>query len=140
MVLRRQLGDVEDQVRCGNSLFEFADDVNADHVRGQKVNRLAEHARLCFDTADSPAKDAEAVDHRCMRVRADESVRVVEAVVLLNNFGEIFKVHLVTDAYAGRDHVESAEALHAPFQESVPGVIALDFHVQVRCKDSGLPK
>ena len=31
----------------------------------------------------------------------------------------------------GRDHVESAEALHAPFQESVPGIIALDFHIQV---------
>ena len=38
----------------------------------------------------------------------------------------------MADAYAGRDHVESAEALHAPFQEPVPGVIALDFHVQVQ--------
>ena len=48
--------------------------MHADDVRRQEINRLPEHARLGFDAADAPADNAEAVDHRRVRIGADERV------------------------------------------------------------------
>ena len=39
-------------------------------------HRLAEHRRLGLDAADAPAQHAQAVDHRGVRVGADERVGV----------------------------------------------------------------
>ena len=54
-----------------------AGQMHADHVRREKINRLAEHARLGFDAADAPADDADAVDHGRVRIGADQRVRVI---------------------------------------------------------------
>ena len=48
-----------------------ADDLGDEHGDG-----LAEHGGLCLDAADTPAKDAEAVDHGGVGVGADEGVWV----------------------------------------------------------------
>ena len=54
--------------------------MHAHDIRREKINRLAEHARLGFDAADAPADDAQAVDHRRVRIRADERVGIINAV------------------------------------------------------------
>ena len=54
-----------------------AGEMNADDIGREKINRLAEHARLGFDAADAPADDAEAVDHRRVRIGADERVGIM---------------------------------------------------------------
>ena len=51
-----------------------SDDLRHDHVDG-----LAEHARFGLDAADAPADDAESVDHRRVRVGADERVGIRDA-------------------------------------------------------------
>ncbi len=38
--------------------------------------RLAEHGRLGLDAADAPAEHGEAVDHRGMRIGADQRVGI----------------------------------------------------------------
>src|ERR1051326_6952469 len=57
-------------------------EVDADDARRKKVPRLPQHPRLGLDPADAPADDAESVDHRRVRVGADERVGVPDAVLL----------------------------------------------------------
>ena len=51
-----------------------AGEPDADDQRGEHVERLAEHDRLGLDAADAPAEHAERVDHRRVRVGADQRV------------------------------------------------------------------
>ena len=55
---------------------QFAVQLEPDDLRNQHRHRLAEHRGLGLDAADAPAEHAEAVDHRRVRVGADERVRV----------------------------------------------------------------
>ena len=50
--------------------------MHAHHIRRQEIDRLAQHARLGLDAADAPADDAQAVDHRRVRIRADQRVGI----------------------------------------------------------------
>ncbi len=67
----------------------------------------------------------------------DERIRVVHGVaavgLLVNAACEVFQVHLVDDADAGRHDLECVERLHAPLHELIALVVALEFqfHVQV---------
>ncbi len=53
-----------------------AGELEADDLRHEHRDRLAEHRGLGFDPADAPAEHAEAVDHRRVRIGADERVRI----------------------------------------------------------------
>ena len=55
---------------------QLAVELEADHLRQQHRDRLAEHRRLGLDPADAPAEHAEAVDHRRVGVGADQGVGV----------------------------------------------------------------
>ena len=55
--------------------LQRAGQAHADDVRRQQRQRLVEHRRLGLDAADAPAEHAEPVDHRGVRVGADERVR-----------------------------------------------------------------
>ena len=72
----------------------------ADDLRHEHRERLAEHRRLGLDPADAPAEHAEPVDHRRVRVGADERVREGDAVAVLDDAREVLEVHLVADAGA----------------------------------------
>ena len=56
--------------------WQLARQPEADDLRDQHRDRLAEHRRLGLDAADAPAEHAEAVDHRRVRVGADQRVRI----------------------------------------------------------------
>ena len=71
---------VQHQVGRRHAFAQAPVQVHADHVRRQEIDRLAEHARLGLDAADAPADDADAVDHRRVRVGADQRVGIVDAV------------------------------------------------------------
>ena len=55
---------------------QIAVQLEADHARDEHRNRLAEHGGLGLDAADAPADDADAVDHRGVRIGADAGVGV----------------------------------------------------------------
>ena len=85
---------------------------------------LAEHRGLGLDPANAPAQHAEAVDHRRVRVGADQRVRERLAVARLDNAREVLEVHLVADAGVGRHHAEVVERRLAPAQERVALAVA----------------
>ena len=69
-----------EQERCigtqtGGRVFVF---LYTDDFWREEVNRLPEHRGLRLDATDAPADDAEAVDHRRVRVGADQRVGIVE--------------------------------------------------------------
>ena len=111
-------------------------ELEADHARDQHRHRLAEHRGLGLDAADAPAEHAEAVDHRRVRVGADERVGVAcTAVVRVSSSEdharEVLEVDLVDDAGVRRDDLEVLEGALAPAQERVALLVALELHLGV---------
>src|SRR5690606_19904920 len=115
--LAQQFGDGQHQVGRGAAFAQLALQVDADDVRGQEIDRLAQHAGFGFDAAHAPADAADAVDHGGVRVGADQGVRVVDVALFHDAARQVFQVDLVDDAEARRHHAEGVEGLHAPFHD-----------------------
>ena len=64
----------EDEVGRGGALRQRPVEPEADDLRDEHRDRLAEHRGLGLDPADTPAEHPEPVDHRRVRVGADERV------------------------------------------------------------------
>ena len=108
----------------------------------EEINRLAEHAGFRFDSADTPADDTEAVDHRRVRIGADERVGIKDdrrRSAREHAFGEIFEIYLVHDADARRHEAEGLEGLLAPFQKFITLAVALEFHLHVQPQGAAEP-
>ena len=75
-LLAEHLRDGQDQICGGATFLEAAAQFEAHHGRQQHGNRLSEHARFGLDATHAPAKNAEAIDHRGMGIRADDGIRV----------------------------------------------------------------
>ena len=103
----------------------------ADDLRHEHRERLAEHRRLGLDPADAPAEHAEAVDHRRVRVGADERVGERDAVAHLDDAREVLEVDLVDDAGVRRHDREVVERALAPAQERVALAVALELELDV---------
>ena len=86
----------------------------AHHRRDQHGGGLAQHGGLGLDAADAPAEDAEAVDHRRVRVGADDRVGVGDAVALEDDARQVLEVDLVADAHARGHDAEAARRSSAP--------------------------
>ena len=59
----QHLGDVEREVRRGDTFPQRAGHMHADDFRREEIDRLPEHAGFRFDPADAPADHTETVDH-----------------------------------------------------------------------------
>ena len=130
-VVPEDLRHREDQVGRGRALGERAGEPEADHLRDEHRERLAEHRRLGLDPADAPAEHAEAVDHRRVRVGADEGVGEGLPVARLDDAREVLEVDLVDDPGAGRDDLQAVEGALSPAQEGVPLAVALELELDV---------
>ena len=132
-VLAQRLGDGENEVGGGGAFLQFAGKAEADHLRDQHGDRLAEHGGLGLDAADAPAEHAQAVDHGGVGVGADQGVGIGGDLAVgargggEDDAGEIFEVDLVADAHAGRHGGEVVEGGLAPFEEGVALAVALEF-------------
>ena len=103
----------------------------ADDLRHEHRERLAEHRRLGLDPADSPAEHAEAVDHRRVRVGADHGVGEGDAVAHLDDAREVLEVDLVDDAGVRRHDLEVVERALAPAEEGVALDVPLELELDV---------
>src|SRR5699024_4458429 len=134
-VLAQLLGDGEYHVGGGHAGGDLALELEAHHRRDQHGDRLAEHGGLGLDTAHAPAQHAQAVDHRGVRVGADQGVRVGAQhsahLAGHDHACQVLDVDLVHDAGARGYHLEVVESGLAPAQELVPLVVALvlDLHI-----------
>src|SRR5438552_5577394 len=107
----------------------------ADNLGDQHRKRLTEHCTLGFDSSDTPADHTEAIDHRRVRVRTHERVRIGDAAAVLlvdvDGASKVFKIHLMDDAGIGRHNRAVAERLLSPLQKDVSLAIALQFEVGI---------
>ena len=134
----QHLGDGQHEVGRGRALGQVAVQLEADHARDQHRHRLAEHRGLGLDAADAPAEHAEAVDHRRVRVGADERVGIgLDGAVVGGLVGgeddarEVLEVDLVHDPGVRRDGLEALEGGLAPAQEGVALLVALELLLRV---------
>ena len=131
MRLAQQLGHAQHEVGAGGALGQPPGQLHADDLRDQHRDGLAEHGGLGLDAADTPADDAKAVDHRRVRVGADERVGIRHAVPAHHDEAEVLEVDLVHDAGSGRHHAEVIERGLAPAQELVALLVALELLLDV---------
>jgi hypothetical protein len=121
-LLAQHLRDGQHEVGGGRALRQLAGQFEADHVGDQHGDGLAEHGGLRLDAADAPAQHAHAVDHGGVAVGAVQRVRIGEGLAAIlggpDDLGEVFQVHLVADAGAGRHDAEIVERFLAPAQEA----------------------
>ena len=135
-MLAKHIGDREDDVRGRHAGGDLTGELEADDARDEHRHGLAEHGGLCLDAADAPTEHTEAIDHRGVRVGADQGVRVSpeDSVDLArhDHASQVLDVDLVDDAHAWRHDLEVFECGLSPAQELVALTVALVFDVHVQ--------
>ena len=126
-----QFGDAQHQIGGGDTWLQGARQVDADDFRHEESHGLPQHAGFGFNAADAPADNAQTIDHGGVRISADQRVWVENTVFFQHAFGEVFQVHLVDDADAGRHDFERIEGLFAPLQKLVAFAVAVKFEVEI---------
>ena len=129
--LAETLGHREHEVGGGRALPQLSGELEADHLRHQHRERLAEHRSLGLDAADAPAQDTEPVDHRRVRVGADERIGEGDAVPLVDDTCQELEVDLMADSRSRRHHGEVVERLLPPAQEGVALAVAGELELDV---------
>ncbi len=129
--LAEDLGHRENEVGCRSALAQLAGQPEADDLRHEHRERLPEHRRFGLDPADSPAEHAEAVDHRGVRVGADDRVGEGDSVPHFDDAREVLEVDLVDDAGVRRHDPQPVEGALTPAEERVPLAVALELELDV---------
>ena len=108
----------------------LAGQLEADDLRREHVDRLAEHDRFRLDPADAPPQHAEPVDHRRVAISADQAIRIGHETAvfppLLDDLCQILQVDLVYDTGGWRHDAEVVERLLTPLQELVTLTVPLE--------------
>jgi hypothetical protein len=129
-LLAQHLGDGQHEIggRCSGRQCAF--EPEPDHLWNQHGDRLPEHRGFRLDAADAPAQHAEPVDHRRVRIGADQRIgeRAANTVLLVgkDDAGQVLEIDLVHDAGVGRHDAEVAECGLTPAQERVTLAVALE--------------
>ena len=130
----------EHQIGGGDALRHCARQFEADDFGDQHRHRLPQHRSLGLDPANAPTKHAKAVYHRRMAVCTHAGVGIrdlcsVGRIRCPYRLRNMFQIHLMANASAGRDSLEIIKALAAPFQEVIAFAVAVifDFHILLCC-------
>src|SRR3989442_8596806 len=124
----------------GRALGGLAPQPEADDLRDEHGDRLAELRGLGLDSADSPSQHAESVDHRRVRVSTNECIGVSLRVVREDYAGEVFQVDLMHYSGVGWHHFETGECFLRPAQQRVALAVALELEVAVDLERARGPK
>ena len=136
-LLAQHLGNSQHQVGGRCPFGQGTRQLEADDLRDQHRHRLTQHGRLGLDAPHAPAEHAQAVDHRRVRVGADQRVGIGQsrlAIRLLgreDDPGQILEIHLVDDPRVRRNHPEIIERVLAPAEKRVSFAVTLKFQFGV---------
>ena len=125
------LNDSQRHVRRRNAGLEVSNQSHSDHVGRQHVDRLTEHDGFCLNATDTPAQNAQTVDHRGVRIRSNQRISEPNAFFLACHAGQEFEVHLMDNASGRRHSLEVCEGLLTPFEEGVALHVSVVFNVEV---------
>ena len=102
---------------------------------------MAQHDRFGFNATDTPADDAQPIDHRGVTVGSHQRIGhghpAQRILAEKHTLGQHLQVHLVHDAHAGRYHAEVGKCALAPAEELVPLAIPLELEIDVRLQRVG---
>ena len=134
-LLAKHLGHRENRVRRRGALGELARQLEANDLRQQHADRLTQHRRLRFDAAHAPAEHAETVDHRRVRVGADEAIGIRDALAVRvtreDDTRQVLEVDLVHDTRARRHDAHVFERALPPLEELIALLVALELALHV---------
>ena len=108
--------------------------MHAEDFGCEDVDRLSEHGGFRFNAADTPSDDAESVNHRGMRIGADDGIGIGDAFFCHHDLREVFEIYLMDDADGRRDDVEFSKRLLSPFEEFIPFFVAFKFAAGIELK------
>ena len=139
----QHLGDGQHEIGGRGAGGQAAGQLEADHLRDQHGDRLAEHGGLGFDAPHPPTQHSQPIDHGGMRIGANQGIGVGEflagAVGRENDPRQMLDIHLMDDAGVGRHDLEITECGLAPAQEHVALAVALEFDFVVVLQRIGGP-
>ncbi len=128
-LLPQPLGDQERNVGGVDAWRGIAFELDSDHFGNREHVGEPKQRRLGIDAAHTPPEHAECVDHRRMRVAADDEIRERPGVAVhrrrAHDARGALEVDLVDDAGSRRMHRDAAEVRLAPAQELVALGVAL---------------
>jgi len=107
--LSEHLDASKDQVSGSCSLWEITVEVETNDLGKHHGDGLAKHDSLSLNTTNTPASNAETVDHSSVRISADNRVWVEHVVTVEDNTGEVLEVDLMDNTRAGRHNLEVVE-------------------------------
>src|SRR5690606_11123328 len=123
------------QVGGGGPFGQVSGQFKPDHIGGQEVKRLPQHTGFGFNAADTPAEDAQAVDHGGVGVGSHQGVREDLQLAIhftgLSHFGQVFQVDLVHDPRGWRHRTEVVEGFFCPAEQAVTLFVPFKLPVHV---------
>ena len=121
----------QDEVGCSGTFGERAVESETDDLGQLHHDRLSDHRRFGLDSTHAPPEYAQAVDHRGVRVSADQRVGEESSALVPQHFGEVPEVHLVDDPRCGGHYAEVVECGLAPLEKLVALAVALELALAV---------
>ena len=135
----QQLRDRQGDVHARGVARQLAGQAQADDLRDEHGDGLAEGGSLGLDAADAPAEHAKAVGRRRVGVGADECVEagglevggLIRKGVDGRDVAEALDVELVADAAAGRHDANVVERVARPLEEGEALAVAFGLDATV---------
>jgi len=115
--LTELLDNSEDQIGGGGVLGEVSVKSETNDLREHHGDSLAKHDGFSLNTTNTPASNAETVNHGGVRVSADNGVGVEETVAVEHGSREVLEVDLMDNTGARGNDAEVIEGLGAPLEE-----------------------
>ena len=138
LLLAQEFGQRQHDVGGGDARLRLAGQLDADDVRQAHPRCAAQHHAFRFQAAHADGDHAQRVDHRGVRVGADQRVREGDAVLHLDHRRHALEVDLVQDAVTRRDHVDVLERLLGPVDEVEAVFVAAVFDGAVLVEGVGI--
>ena len=134
-VLTKHLGNGQHHVCCGNSSGDFPGELETDNAGNEHRHGLTQHGGFGFNTANSPAQNAQPIDHGGVGVSSHTSVgeglnHTID-VLGVGHLGKVFNIDLVHNSGARRYHLEVIECGLTPAKELVALAIAFILNVDI---------
>ncbi len=135
--LAQHLRHGQHEIGRRDAFLQPAGQPEADDLRQQHRDLLTEHDGLGLDSPHAPTEHSQAVDHRCVRIGADERIGIGKLGTSAfrgtspDRLGEEFEIDLMANARAGRNHPEVRKSTLPPFQKAIPLAVALIFQLDV---------
>ena len=127
LLLAQKFRQRQHRIRGRDARLRFARQLDADDVGQTHPRGAAQHHAFRFQAAHADGDHAQRVDHRRMRIRADQGVGIGHAILHLDHGRHALEVNLVQDAIPRRDHVDVFKGFLGPVDEVETVFIATVF-------------